>query len=206
ERADAFKGEPWATGEKRARPRAEGPGARLHQWISFGSVRRNRRGRRAAGRGGRRRRRRGVRIGLALFERISTMVQPLTARLTPFAPRFHALALALHPLAAPLLPVRDALERVGGLHVALGAQLLGPLILGLCLLGQLLAALLAPLPPLLTALALALHPLGALLHSLRPIRARHRGDEHQCRHHSAPQCFHRVPLRVPAITREHRRR
>src|SRR5439155_12091753 len=193
--------------EKTSAPPSPGPRGRacISESASV-SIRRNRWGRRAHGRVGRRRRRRGVRIGFALLERICTMFQPLPALLTPFTPPFDALALALHPLAAPLLPIRDALERVGGLHVALRAQLLGPLILGLRLLGQVLAALLAPIAALLAALALALHPLGALLHSLRPIRARHRGDEHQGRHHSAPQRFHRVPLRVPSITREHRRR
>jgi len=52
-----------------------------------------------------------VRVGLALLERIGTMLQTLTALLTPFAPPFHALALTLQPFAAPLLPVRDALDR-----------------------------------------------------------------------------------------------
>src|SRR3989454_400349 len=126
---------------KRARPRVHGPGGAPSTSASrLDLVRRDRRGRGVDGRLGGRGRRRGVRAGLALLERIGAVLQPLPALLAPFALPLHALALALQPFAAALLPVRAALERVGRLHVALGAQVPGALILGLRLLDQLLAA------------------------------------------------------------------
>jgi hypothetical protein len=126
-----------------------------------------------------------------------------------FAPLLAALALLLHPLSlaqhalpAALISVGGAVDRVRRPDVALGAKLLGPLLLGRGLALEVLAPLLAVLAMALAALAGALEVLDPTFRPLGATGARRRGNQQENRNHSSEQGPHgRFPPRSHDWTR-----
>src|SRR6267142_3836589 len=118
------------------------------------------------------------------------VLEALAPLLAAFALLLHPFSLAHHALPAALLAVGGAIDRVCRPDVALGAKLLGPLLLDRGLALEVFAPLLAVLAVALAALAGALEVLRAAFRPLGATGARRRRNQQENRNHSTEQGLH----------------